>query len=191
MCMQVTGAATREFSVLEHRSDTIDAWVSTLRTRFPGQPIAICLELHKGPIVSALRQYDFLVLFPINPLMLARYREAFAPSRAKDDPTDAELLLELLLKHRDRLNPFSPRVLPCAPSHNSWSIAAAWSETKYASPIASPVRSRTISHMCCNGSTTKIRPSSATSPMADPQGRTTGATLYPGTLLPRPSRALR
>jgi transposase len=109
ICMQVTGSATREFSVLEHRSDTIDAWVSTLRTRFPGQPIAICLELNKGPIVSALRQYDFLVFFPINPLMLARYREAFTPSQAKDDPTDAELLLELLLKHRDKLTPLQPQ----------------------------------------------------------------------------------
>jgi transposase len=108
VCLQVTDSATREFSVLAHRSDTIDAWVSTLRTRFPGQLIAICLELNKGPLVSALRKYDFLVLFPINPLMLARYREAFTPSHAKDDPTDAELLLELLLKHRDKLKPLQP-----------------------------------------------------------------------------------
>src|SRR4029450_1749017 len=105
----VTGSATRECSVLEHRSDTIDAWVSTLRTRFPGQPIAICLELNKGPLVSALRQHDFLVLFPVNPLTLARYREAFTPSQAKDDPTDAELQLELLLKHRDKLKPLQPQ----------------------------------------------------------------------------------
>ena len=81
----------REFSVLEHQPEAIDAWVSTLRTRFKGQPIAVCLELNKGPIVSALRKYDFLVLFPVNPLTLARYREAFTPSHAKDDPTDAEL----------------------------------------------------------------------------------------------------
>ena len=31
------------------------------------------------------------MLFPINPSTLAKYREAFTPSRAKDDPTDAEL----------------------------------------------------------------------------------------------------
>src|SRR5207248_11265519 len=49
--------------------------------------------------------YDFVVLFPIHPLTLARYREAFTPSRAKDDPTDAELQLELLLTHRDTLQP--------------------------------------------------------------------------------------
>jgi transposase len=95
--------------VLEHRPEAIDAWVQTWRTRFNGQPVAVCLELHKGPIVSALRTYDFLVLFPVNPLTLAQYREAFTPSRAKDDPTDAELQVELLIKHRDKLTPLSPQ----------------------------------------------------------------------------------
>src|SRR4030095_1736454 len=42
-------------------------------------------------------------------LTVAKYREAFTPSRAKDDPTDAELQVELLLKHRDKLTPLSPQ----------------------------------------------------------------------------------
>jgi transposase len=109
VCLQAAGSETREFSVLVHTPDAIDAWVSTLRTRFKGQPIAICLELNKGPLVYALRKYDHLVLFPVNPLTLARYREAFAPSHAKDDPTDAELQLELLLKHRNQLTPLKPQ----------------------------------------------------------------------------------
>src|SRR5262249_13194324 len=74
-----------------------------------GQPVAICLERNKGPLVSALRKYDFLVLFPINPLTLARYRDAFTPSRAKDDPTDAALQLAVLLTHRDTLQPLQPQ----------------------------------------------------------------------------------
>jgi Transposase len=109
ICLQAAGSQTREFSVLEHQPDTLEEWVSTLRTRFKEQPIAICLELNKGPIVAALGKYDCLVLFPVNPLTLARYREAFTPSHAKDDPTDAELQLELLLTHRDKLNPLSPQ----------------------------------------------------------------------------------
>jgi transposase len=40
---------------------------------------------------------------------VAKYREAFTPSRAKDDPTDAELQVEILLKHRDKLTPLSPQ----------------------------------------------------------------------------------
>ena len=109
VCLQAAGAEPRECCSLTHTPEAIDAWVSTLRTRCNGQPIALCLELNQGPIVSALRTYDFLVLFPINPLTLARYREAFPPSRAKDDPTDAALQLALLLTHRDKLHPLTPQ----------------------------------------------------------------------------------
>jgi transposase len=109
VCLQAAGTEHREFLSLEHSPEEINAWVQTLRTRFNGQPVAVCLELNKGPIVSALRNYDFLVLFPVNPLTVARYREAFTPSRAKDDPTDAELQVELLLKHRDKLKPLQPQ----------------------------------------------------------------------------------
>jgi len=109
VCLQAAGTAPREFLSLEHSPEAINTWVQTLRTRFHGQPVAVCLELNKGPIVSALRHYDFLVLFPVNPLTVAKYREAFTPSRAKDDPTDAELQVDILLKHRDKLTPLRPQ----------------------------------------------------------------------------------
>src|SRR5215470_5241980 len=111
-CLQTAGTAKRECFQLEHTPEAIDAWVTTLRTRCNGQPLAVCLALTKGPLVSALRTYDLLVLFPINPLTLARYREAFTPSRATDDPTDAALQLELLLPHRDKLQPLQPQSPP-------------------------------------------------------------------------------
>jgi len=109
VCLQAAGSAKRAYCILTHTPEAIDAWVSTLRTRCNGHPIAVCLELNTGPMVSALRTDDFLVLFPINPLTLARYREAFTPSRATDDPTDAALQLALLLTHRDTLQPLKPQ----------------------------------------------------------------------------------
>src|SRR5262252_6720884 len=109
ICLQAAGTVQREFLSLEHSPEAVHTWVQTLRTRFNGQPVAVCLELNKGPIVSALRNYDCLVLFPVNPLTVAKYREAFTPSRAKDDPTDAALLVDILLKHRDKLAPLSPQ----------------------------------------------------------------------------------
>ena len=48
-------------------------------------------------------KYDFLVLYPVNPKTLAKFREALSPSPAKDDPKDAEYLVELLRHHRERL----------------------------------------------------------------------------------------
>src|SRR5215831_11801556 len=109
VCLQKADSTKREYCQIEHTPEAIDAWVTTLRTRFQGQPVAICLELNKGPLVSALRKYDFLVLYPINPLTLARYRDAFTPRRAKDDPTDAALQLALLRTHRDKLQPLQPQ----------------------------------------------------------------------------------
>jgi transposase len=109
VCLQAAGSEQREHGRLDHTPEAIAAWVCALQKRFEGKPIAICLELNKGPIVFALRKYHFLGLFPINPLTLARYREAFTPSRAKDDPTDAELQLELLRTHRDKLQPLNPQ----------------------------------------------------------------------------------
>ena len=82
VCLQAAGTEQREFLSLEHSPEAMNAWVQTLRTRCHGQPIAVCLELNKGPIVSALRTYDFLVLFPVNPLTVAKYRAALTPSRA-------------------------------------------------------------------------------------------------------------
>jgi transposase len=109
VCLQATGTARREFLSFEHRPEAIDAWVQTLRTRFHGHPVAVCLELNQGPIVSAVRQDAFLVRFPVNPLTVAKYRDAFPPSRAQDDPTDAALPVERLLKHRDKLQPLQPQ----------------------------------------------------------------------------------
>ena len=109
ICLQAPGTAKRESLQLTHTPEAIDAWGTTLRTRCNGQPVAICLALTTGPMVSALHKYAFLVLLPINPLTLARSRAAFTPSRAKDDPTDAERQLALRLSHRDKLQPLQPQ----------------------------------------------------------------------------------
>jgi hypothetical protein len=109
ICLQAAGSSKRERSNLKHRPEAIDEWARSLRKRFGGKPIAITLELAKGPIVYALRKYDFLVLFPVNPATLAKYRDVFTPSGAKDDPTDAELALEFLLKHPEKLQPLDPQ----------------------------------------------------------------------------------
>jgi hypothetical protein len=61
ICLQAAGSDRRELLVLEHRPEAIDAWVQTLRTRFNGHPVAVCPELNHGPLVSALRPYDWSV----------------------------------------------------------------------------------------------------------------------------------
>jgi transposase len=108
VCIQPAQADNREFDQVPHQPDELDQWAQSLIQRF-GSPIAIALELSKGPIVSALQKHDGFVIFPINPSTLARYRSAFTPSRAKDDPTDAELALDLIVRHPHRFKPLSPQ----------------------------------------------------------------------------------
>jgi len=93
---------------LEQKPDVLHAWVAQLRQRVHGRRVAIAVEQRKGAVMHALMAYDFLVLYPINPKALARYREAFRTSGAKDDPCDAALLLDLLRKHRDQLRAWQP-----------------------------------------------------------------------------------
>jgi len=107
-CLQGAGSQHRELGVVAHRPEAIDHWARTLYQRFGG-PIAACLEIAKGPLVHALQRYAFIVLFPVNPATIAKYREAFVPSHAKDDPTDAEIALELLVRHREKLRPLKPQ----------------------------------------------------------------------------------
>jgi transposase len=108
ICIQAADSLQREFGRLPHKVDDIEQWAQSLHQRFSG-PIAIALELSKGPIVYALQKYDYFVIFPINPSTLAKYREAFQPSRAKDDPRDAELALELLLTHPEHFERLQPQ----------------------------------------------------------------------------------
>lgn len=105
VCLQVAGSAATESAVLEHKPAAIVAWANMIKKRFDGAPVAVCVELSDGPIVSALLEHDFFVLFPVNPSTLAKYRRAFTPSGAKDDPTDAQVALDLLVRHRDKLKP--------------------------------------------------------------------------------------
>jgi transposase len=106
--IQPEGGQKREHKVLEHTPEALHTWIAKARERFQNGPIAFAVETSRGPIISALMAYDFIVLYPVNPKALKDYRGAFAVSGAKDDRTDAQLLEELVRLHRDRLRPLKP-----------------------------------------------------------------------------------
>lgn len=93
---------------LPHTPEAIDEWACGLRQRFGGRLIAVCFEQSRGAIAYALLKYDFLILFPLPPTRLAAYRESFVSSGAKNDASDATLLLDYLLRHRDQLRHWQP-----------------------------------------------------------------------------------
>ena len=108
VCLKEAAGEEVEYDQIEHSPEALNDWALSLQARFQNQPIAVCLELRSGPVVSALLKYHFITLFPVSPKGLAKYRQAFTQSGAKDDPTDAFLQLDFLLKHPEALKPLSP-----------------------------------------------------------------------------------
>src|SRR5258708_24770126 len=105
VCISDPSTGEREQAIVNHTPAALQEWALGLRQRFGGAPIAVCLEQSRGPLIYALLQYDFFVLYPINPATLAKYRQAFSTARGKDDPSSAAYLLDILAHHRNRLLP--------------------------------------------------------------------------------------
>lgn len=83
--------------------ESVHEWVRKLRERHPEGIIVVGLEQSRGPLMYALLQYEFLQLVPINPRAAKAYRDSLYLSGAKDDPVDAELILEFVSAHRSKL----------------------------------------------------------------------------------------
>ena len=67
ICLIDASTGKPEASILRHSAQTNDEWAAALRLRFNGQPIAVCLEQSRGPLIFALMKYDLLTLYPVNP----------------------------------------------------------------------------------------------------------------------------
>jgi transposase len=71
-----------------------------------GEPdqVIVGIETERGPWVQALLAAGYLV-YAINPLQVARYRERHSTSGAKSDPADAHLLAEIVRLDRAHHRP--------------------------------------------------------------------------------------
>lgn len=105
VCEIPAGSDKPKFSVIKASAKSITDWALDLKSRYPGETVAVACELKKGPLIYALEHYDHIVLFPVNPSTVANYRKAFTFSGAKDDPSDALVQAELLQTHMQKLKP--------------------------------------------------------------------------------------
>jgi len=98
-----------ERGILDNTPEAVALWAAQLDQRFGGQPVAVALEQRRGALVVLLSKYaGHLHLYPVHPFTLSKHREAWYPSGSKDDIKDADLLLEIVSRHRDRLRPILP-----------------------------------------------------------------------------------
>ena len=93
---------------LEQKPEALHEWVAKMRERFGGRRLAIGIETSRGPAISALLGYDFLVIFPLNPKAMKDYRGAFAVSGATNDLSAAQLHEEFIRLHRDKVRALEP-----------------------------------------------------------------------------------
>lgn len=93
---------------LSNTPEAIDVWAAELAQRFESKPVAVALEQSRGAVIAMLCKYGHIVLFPVHPNTVANYRKSFAPSGAKGDASDGDLILDLLVKHPDRLRRLRP-----------------------------------------------------------------------------------
>jgi len=88
-----------ETQSLRSEPETLQDWVTDLRERFPHRQVAVVFEQPANNIMAFLSVYDWITLYPINPISLQKFREAFVVSRANDDAKDAFYLAHLLAHH--------------------------------------------------------------------------------------------
>ena len=106
--LQEAGQNMKETGTLEQKPEVIGPWVARLRERFGGRPVAVAVEQSRGALIHALLSYDFIVVYPLHPSTVAKFRQAFKSSGAKSDPLDTHQILQILIKHLDLLKPLNP-----------------------------------------------------------------------------------
>lgn len=90
---------------IEQSPQQIEELLAWLKELSGGQPVAVALEKSRGPLHYALLFREGLLLYPIDPKQLARYRQSFTSSGAKSDLDDAALLARMLRERYGELSP--------------------------------------------------------------------------------------
>ncbi len=108
ICLWDAEGQTLEFNVVKHRPELLHDWICKLRDRFPGRQIAVGLEQSKGALAFQLMQYGFITIYFVHPATVAKMRDAWTPSGAKDDPDDAELIMSIVRDSNHKLRAWHP-----------------------------------------------------------------------------------
>jgi len=85
VCVQKAGSGKREFDVVQHRAEVIDAWVQGLHTRFGGT-IAVAVELSKGQLYRLYRSMTLLIFSPSIQVHWLNIEKPSSPVKPKTIP---------------------------------------------------------------------------------------------------------
>lgn len=108
VAVQAAGSDEIETYVLKQTPEDMHSWLLKLQDKCGGRPVALAIEQSRGAVIHALLGYDFVHIYRVNPKSMADYRKAFSAGGAKDDATDAQYLLQMVVLHRKQLELWIP-----------------------------------------------------------------------------------
>lgn len=107
-CMIQTRQGSKQAMTLGSSPEDVHRWVRELRERFAGGTIVVGVEQGQWSLIYELMAYEFLALVPINPRASKAYRTSLRLSGASDDPADAALICDFVVKHLVELRVWRP-----------------------------------------------------------------------------------
>jgi len=108
VCEYEVENSTKQNYAIQHSAESVQEWVNQLRIRYQGNRVAVVLEQARGGLIYGLMSADFIEIYPVNPQSLAKFRQALYPSGAKSDPSDADLLEEMVRQNPTRFRAWKP-----------------------------------------------------------------------------------
>ena len=84
--LRAAGQEGLQRGTLDHTPEAVEVWILALQVRFEGRPLAVALEQRRGALAVMLSKYAHVHLYPVHPTTLAKFGEAWYPSRARAIP---------------------------------------------------------------------------------------------------------
>src|SRR5262249_60937303 len=77
------GTGGKENFAVQHSAESLQEWLSQVRSRYAGKKVAVVVEQARGGLIYAMMNMDFFVFYPVNSKSLAIYWETCYPSASK------------------------------------------------------------------------------------------------------------
>jgi len=68
-----TRSGERKSVIIDTSPESLREWLLQLRQQHPQAKVGLCLEQPAGHLISFLESYDWITLYPINPITLSPF----------------------------------------------------------------------------------------------------------------------
>ena len=98
LCLIDTRTDQRRAIIIDTAPEALWEWLRQLRQQQPQARIGLCLEQPAVHLITFFEGNEWITLYPINPITLQKFREAFVTSRAKAVTATAYKLAKIIYR---------------------------------------------------------------------------------------------